>query len=183
MAHSTICWIVSILTLTLFVPLSGCRSNSADSSKQPVIEKVTTQTHKTESGRMPEFTLRDVSGREVSSGQFEGKVMLVDFWATWCAPCRKEMPGFEELNKRYKDRGFAVIGIALDSDPAIVTRFAKEIGVTYTLLMGNSDVQERWGGLQGIPTTFLVDRNRVIRRKVIGFEYKEAFEAALKEIL
>ena len=93
------------------------------------------------------------------------------------------MPGFEQLQSEYRARGLVVIGIALDEDAAEVSRFARELGVHYRLLLANDEVQERWGGIQGIPTTFLVDRNGAVRKKVIGFEYKEEFETALRELL
>jgi peroxiredoxin len=133
--------------------------------------------------RMPRFTLKDVDGREFSSEELRGKVALVDFWMTTCEPCRREMPGFEQLQNEYRDRGLVVIGIALDEDAAEVSRFARELRVHYRLLLSNQEVQERWGGIQGIPTTFLVDRSGVVRKKVIGFEYKEEFEKALRELL
>ena len=134
-------------------------------------------------GRMPAFRLKDISGREFSSEELRGKVALVDFWATWCALCRKEMPGFEELQKKYRDRGLVVVGIALDSDAGEVAKFARELGVTYRLLLSQSEVEQVWGGILGIPTTFLVDRDGVVRKRVIGFEYKEEFEKALQELL
>ena len=133
--------------------------------------------------RMPEFMLRDVSGREASSEEFRGKVLLVDFWATWCEPCKVEMPAFEELQNRYRDRGLVVVGIALDTDAAGIAQFAKKLGVHYILLISTPEVERQFGGILGIPTTFLVDRNGVIRKKVIGFDHKEAFEKALTDLL
>jgi peroxiredoxin len=93
------------------------------------------------------------------------------------------MPGFEELQKKYRDRGLVVVGIALDSDAGEVAKFARELGVTYRLLLSQSEVEKSWGGILGIPTTFLVDRDGVVRKRVIGFEYKEEFEKALQELL
>ena len=133
--------------------------------------------------RMPAFTLNDVHGDSFSSDTLRGKVVLIDFWATWCVPCKKEMPGFQELQKRYADRGLVVIGIALDTDAALVARFARELGVTYTLLLSESEVVKRWGGLQGLPTTCLVDRDGVVRKKIVGFEYPEEIEKELRRLL
>jgi len=133
--------------------------------------------------RMPAFELKDVGGGRFSSEELRGKVALVDFWMTTCEPCRREMPGFEQLQNEYRERGLVVIGIALDEDAAEVAKFARELGVHYRLLLSSEDVQARWGGIQGIPTTFLVDRSGVVRKKVVGFEYKEEFEKALRELL
>jgi peroxiredoxin len=131
--------------------------------------------------RMPDFDLKDPAGHEFTSAQFRGKVLLLDFWGTWCAPCKQEIPGYERLYRRYKDRGFVVIGIAADSDPALVAEFAKKLKITYPLLINGMDVQKY--GVEGLPETMLIDRNGVIRKKVVGFEYTEAFESALLELL
>ncbi len=133
--------------------------------------------------RMPDFTFEDLSGKTVSTQEFRGKVLIIDFWATWCEPCKKEMPGFQDLQERYGDRGLMVIGLALDGDTDEAARFAAKLGVHYRLGQGTSEVQEKLGGLLGLPTTVLVDRQGIIRKKVIGFEYKDAFEAALKQVL
>jgi peroxiredoxin len=131
--------------------------------------------------RMPTFGLRDTAGREVSSAEYRGKVVLLDFWATWCAPCRREMPGYEGLYLRYKDRGFAVVGIAADSDARVVSRFAKKLGITYPLLINGMDVQRY--GVDGLPTTILIDGSGLIREKIVGFEYTAVVENKLREIL
>jgi len=133
--------------------------------------------------RLPEFHFKDISGREISSEELRGKIVLIDFWATWCGPCKVEMPGYQILQERYGDRGLVVIGLALDTDSAAVSRFAKKLGVNYTLALSTAEVQQAFGGILGIPTTILVDREGIIRQKIIGFEYTEAFESAIKELL
>ena len=131
--------------------------------------------------RLPEFAFKDLSGRVVSSKEFAGKVLLVDVWATWCPPCKEEMPWFQELHERYRDEGLEVIGISIDPSPADAARFAKEIGVSYRLLH-HPEIMQEWG-LLGLPTTLIVDREGNIRRKIVGFDYKETFEAAVREVL
>ena len=131
--------------------------------------------------RMPDFDLKDTAGHEVSSAQFRGQVVLLDFWATWCAPCKQEMPGYERLYRRYHRRGLAVIGIAADSDAALVAKFASKLKIKYPLLVNGMDVQRY--GVEGLPTTILVDRNGLIRKKIVGFEYTKVFENALRELL
>src|SRR5713101_2155267 len=117
--------------------------------------------------RVPNVRFRDISGQDLSLDQFRGKVLLVDYWATWCAPCKVEMPGYQEFENRYGDR-LAVIGIALDSDPATVVKFAKKLGVHYTLALNTPELEKAFGGVLGLPTTCLVDRDRITRQKVIG---------------
>ena len=105
-------------------PQQGLSTDGKDSSKaQPQASANTPE-------RMPDFGLKDLAGREVSAAQFRGKVVLLDFWATWCGPCKKEMPGYERLYRRYKDRGLVVLGISADSDAGLVAKFGKELGVT-----------------------------------------------------
>ena len=139
------------------------------------------QTPKPALRRMPDFHLKDTRGQQVTLAQFRGHVLLVDFWATWCAPCRKEMPGYEALYQRYRARGLAMVGIAADSDRAAVARFGRDLGITYPLLINGMDV-ERYG-VQGLPTTILVDREGFIRKEVVGFEYTRVIERTVKQLL
>jgi len=176
-------WGVALLALTVLVALVVRRSGFSRIARRTPAPWAAAPVPGEVGARMPEFRLKDTSGREVSSEDFRGKVLLVDFWATWCEPCKVEMPCFQDLQNRYGDRGLAVVGIALDSDPVAVERFAKQLGVQYTLLLTAPEVERQFGGILGIPTTFLIDRHRVVRKKTIGFEYKEAFETRLKEIL
>jgi thiol-disulfide isomerase/thioredoxin len=122
----------------------------------------------------PAWKLKDVDGQVISSDQFRGKVILVDFWATWCAPCRSEMPGYVALQAKYGD-SLVIIGIATDVDkngpnPLIVKRFlAKNTPkITYQVVMDDGDVETAFGGMDAIPTSFIIDRGGVLRERKRG---------------
>jgi thiol-disulfide isomerase/thioredoxin len=168
------------LSLAL-VGLVGCKQHQA-SPPQPQAAVIAAG----EIGsRLPEFSVKDLHGREISSADLRSKVVLVDFWATWCQPCKKEMPGYQKLVDRYGSQGFAVVGFKFDTmmdteDPVL---FAKRIGVRYPLAVATDDLKEKFGGIKGLPTTMLYDRQGVLRKKVIGFEYTDAFDSALRALL
>lgn len=135
--------------------------------------------------RLPAFSVKDLQGREISSADLRGKVVLIDFWATWCQPCKKEMPGYQKLLDRYGSRGMAVVGFKFDTmrdmeDPVL---FAKKIGVRYPLAVAADDLKQKFGGIEGLPTTLLYDRQGILRKKVIGFEYTDIIESELKPLL
>jgi thiol-disulfide isomerase/thioredoxin len=134
---------------------------------------------------LPDFSLRDLQGRKLSSSSLRGKVVLVDFWATWCEPCKKEMPGYQHLADVYGSRGLLVIGFKLDNMPETEDplRFARRIGVRYPLAVASEDLLQKFGGIEGLPTTLLYDRQGNLVKKTIGFEYTASFEAALKPLL
>ena len=132
----------------------------------------------------PSFTLLDINGDEKSLSDFKGKVVILDFWATWCPPCRAEIPHFVELYDEHKDKGLEVIGISVDwNAERVVGPFAEENGINYTLLLGSDDVSNAYGGIVSIPTTFLIDRDGGIRKKYIGYRDKDVFENDIKELL
>jgi thiol-disulfide isomerase/thioredoxin len=162
------------------VGLAGCNQHSVsptESSKQVAAGEI--------GSSLPDFLVKDLQGQTVSSADLRGKVVLVDFWATWCQPCKKEMPGYQSLADRYGSRGLAVVGFKFDTMPDAEDpiRFAKEIGVHYPLAVATDDLNKRFGGIEGLPTTLLYDSRGVLRLKVIGFEYTDAIESALKPLL
>lgn len=132
----------------------------------------------------PEWTLNDVDGNPVSFAQFKGKVVVVDFWATWCPPCRVEIPGYIELQEQYAKDDLVIIGVSLDrKGPEVVKSFMEKHGMNYVVVMGNEETVEAFGGFRGIPTTFIIDREGNIRDKKTGSEEKKIFEARLKTYL
>jgi thiol-disulfide isomerase/thioredoxin len=135
--------------------------------------------------RLPDFSAHDLRGRRISSPDLRGKVVLIDFWATWCQPCKKEMPGYQKLEDRYGAEGFAVIGFKLDTmaDTEEPRAFATRLGIRYPLAIATDEIKNKFGGIEGLPTTFLYDRQRVLRQKIIGFEYTDVIEADLKPLL
>jgi thiol-disulfide isomerase/thioredoxin len=169
------------LLLLAVVGLVGCNAHPA-SSTQPPHQSVAAG----EIGsRLPDFSVTDLEGRPVSSSELRGKVVLVDFWATWCQPCKKEMPGYQKLLDRYGSRGFVAIGFKFETMPDIEdpVQFAKGIGVRYPLAVATDDLKLKFGGIEGLPTTMLYDREGILRWKIVGFEYTDNVESALKSLL
>ena len=135
--------------------------------------------------RLPDFSLKDLRGKELSSADFKGKVVLVDFWATWCQPCKKEMPGYQKLLDAYGKRGLVVVGFKFDTmaDTEDPLRFARRIGVRYPLAVASDRLRQVFGGIEGLPTTLLYDRQGILRQEIVGFEYTSVVESDLKPLL
>ena len=131
----------------------------------------------------PDFELKDASGRIVKLSDYRGKVVVLDFWATWCPPCRQEIPGFVALQSKYKERGVEVIGVSFDESWALVKPFMQSNGINYTVVLGDQEIAQRYGGITGIPTTFVIDREGVIRTKKVGYGPPEFFTRAVESAL
>lgn len=132
----------------------------------------------------PAWELKDVDGKPVKSADFKGKVVVLDFWATWCPPCRAEIPSFVALQKQYGQDGLQVVGVSLDEKgPAVVKPFMKKMGINYPVVMGTPAVTDAYGGIEGIPTTFIIDREGRIVSRHTGLESKATFEKEIKPLL
>ena len=131
----------------------------------------------------PAFSLTDITGKPLNLSDYQGKVVMLDFWATWCGPCRIEIPGFIELQKRYAAQGFTMIGISMDDSPEPVVGFYKELQMNYPVAIGNDRLGELYGGMPGLPTTFLIGRDGRIYAKHVGAYDPSVFETEIKELL
>lgn len=132
----------------------------------------------------PDFTLQSLDGKTVRLSDFRGKAVLLNFWATWCQPCKLEMPWFVELQKQYGPQGLAVVGVAMDdTGKDNVAKFAKEMGVNYPVLLGKESVADEYGGLEYLPTSFYLDREGKVVERVFGLRSRSDIEDWIKEAL
>jgi thiol-disulfide isomerase/thioredoxin len=132
----------------------------------------------------PAWTLKDLDGNPVSLSDFKGKVVVLDLWATWCPPCRAEIPHFIELQNEWKDKGVTIVGMSLDSTgPADVAKFAKDNGMNYPIVMGDGTTASAYGADQGIPTTVVIDKKGNIVATHLGLTDKDVFEGDIQKAL
>lgn len=142
-------------------------------------------------GPRPDWEIKLPSGQEVKAKDYDGKVLIVDFWATWCPPCRKEIPGFIALKKEYGDQGLEIVGFSFDRDEAAHEKFLKENKVNYLSIFAQNEegrkvvklFEKSIGEIKGIPTTLVIDRKGNIVFKHVGFAPKEDFEKVVKPLL
>jgi len=132
----------------------------------------------------PDFTLTALDGSKVRLSDFRGKAVLLNFWATWCPPCKVEMPWFADLQKQYGKDGLVVLGVAMDdAGPEVIAKFASEMGVNYPVLLGTDQVSDDYGDVQYLPTTFSINRNGTIVDKITGLLDRKNIEEAVQKAL
>jgi peroxiredoxin len=132
----------------------------------------------------PDFTLQSLDGKTVHLSDYRGKAVLLNFWATWCAPCKIEMPWFVELQKEYGPEGLQIVGVAMDdASPKEIADFAKEMGVNYPVLIGKEAVGDAYGGVQFLPESFYIDRNGKVLDKAFGLKGRGEIEDNIKKIV
>ena len=164
--------------LVLAVALNAC-STGTDQHSSGASEGSSSSTEVA-----PEFSLPDLDGNTVRLSDFDGQVKLVDFWATWCAPCREEVPMFKELHEKYSAEGFALVAISMDDEGADVVRpFVEELEIPYTNLIGDAEVEEAFGPIVGYPMAFLVDRDGKIVKTFVGAKPRKILEGKIQELL
>ncbi len=133
----------------------------------------------------PAFSLKDASGQTVHLADYKGKVVLLDFWATWCGPCKLEIPWFIEMERQFKDQGFAVVGVSMDEDGwSAIRPYVQNMKMNYRVLLGDDNVSTAYGGLDSLPTTLLIDRQGRIASVHVGVSMgKEEFKNAVVQLL
>ena len=138
----------------------------------------------TQSTVAPDFTLPSLDGKNIRLSDLRGKAVLLNFWATWCSPCKIEMPWFVELQKEYGPQGLQVVGVAMDdASKEDIAKFAKDMGVNYTILLGKESVGDQYGGVPALPETFFIGRDGKIVDKIIGLKGKGEIEESVQKAL
>lgn len=168
--------ILASCALCLGLLLSGC-SKSSDHVSAAV-----------KSGKdrkaAPAFSVKDANGQTVSLDDYKGKVVLLNFWATWCGPCKIEIPWFIEFEQKYKDRGFAVLGISMDEEGwEAVKPYIEKSKINYRVAVGNDGMAQMYGGVDSLPTTFVIDAAGRIASTHIGLVSKSDYENEIKHLL
>lgn len=131
----------------------------------------------------PDFSLPQLNGQALQLSSFRGKVVLLDFWATWCDPCREETPHLVELQQKYGDRGLQIIGISMDDGPEPVRGFYQQFHMNYPVVMGTAKTGELYGGVLGLPIAFFIGRDGKIYSKKIGAQSATALERDIEKLL
>lgn len=158
-------------------PTESLNASSAQNKQAPNPPKAEGQ-----AVRAPDFSLLDSKGRAVRLSTLRGKVVVINFWATWCGPCRAEIPGFLEVYNKYKSKGLEIIGISLDDDGwESVAPFVKRFKIDYPVVLGDRDVVLNYGGITAIPTTFVVDRKGYVVSGRMGYFSKEHFAREIEK--
>lgn len=167
------------LTAALFLGLTACKPAasvaSAAQASLPALPVISPA---------PAWTLKDLDGKEISAAALKGKVVVVDFWATWCGPCIQEIPGYIAMQRKYGPEGLVIVGVSVDQKgPEHVRKFAKQRNMNYTLAMDDGKIAEAFGGFEAIPTTFLIDRAGNIRHSKVGSMEHDAYEKLVLSVL
>ncbi|MDZ7371623.1 MAG: TlpA family protein disulfide reductase [candidate division KSB1 bacterium] len=168
--------LVSIMVLSLVVPACSKQEKSSVGGS--------TASAQTKNDGGLDFTIITIDGQHLKLSDFRGKVVIVDFWDTWCPPCRMEIPHFIDLYKQYKGRGFEMIGIAFGREGVeAVKRFSASYNINYTNALATQEILNKVGEINAIPTTFVLDQKGNIYKKYVGYQDKAVFERDIKTLL
>lgn len=163
-------WLVCIL---LIAGLGCSGSSGTGEHKEPQ-----------DSAEAADFQLMNLDGEEVHLSDFKGEVVLLNFWATWCFPCRLEIPHLIDLYSRHRFQGLAVIGISLDpAGSELLKEFVQEMGINYPILIGNEKITSDYGGIIGVPTTFVIDQEGMIHKRYVGLADESVLERDILALL
>lgn len=158
----------------LSVGLSACSSSTVKAAVKPAKDRKAA----------PDFSLKDATGATLKLSDLKGKVVLLNFWATWCGPCKVEIPWFIEFQQTYKDRNFSVVGVSMDDDGwTSVKPYVTEKKINYRIVIGDDMLAKVYGGVESLPTTFIIDRSGRIATSHVGLVSKKQYENDIQHLL
>lgn len=131
----------------------------------------------------PDFSFIDLEGKPLQLAEFRGKVVLLDYWATWCEPCKVEIPHLVALQKKYGPQSLQIIGISMDDDAAPVKTFARDFAINYPVVLGDAELAQSYGGVLGLPVAFLIDREGRIVKRLDGDVKLQGLEWEISELM
>ncbi len=187
-------YVIALLVMTGSLTLFGCSKNASEIKGGQNAEVSSSQlssnensaaevNHTTGDNRAPGFTLVDTKGKKVSLSDYKGKIVILDFWATWCPPCRKGIPDLIDIQKKYKNK-VVIIGISVDTDTKDkVPSFIRDIRINYTVLYATPEVVQSYGNIEAIPTSFVIDKKGKIVNQFVGLTSKETYIDEIKKLL
>jgi len=162
--------------IVMAAALSGCQRPAKPAAKQ--VKALA------EKDVAPDFELKDVNGQVVKLAEQRGKVVLLNFWATWCGPCKMEIPWFIEFQQKYKDKGFTVIGVAEDDEGwEVVKPYLEKKQVNYPVVLFTTQLEQAYGGIEALPTTFLLDRQGRVMATHVGLVTKKEYSDEIEKLL
>jgi len=171
-----------LLSAVVIAAVWGCLVTDCSGPQRPA--NVASVKPGKERHKAPDFALKDSDGKLVHLADYRGKVVLLDFWATWCGPCKIEIPWFEEFQRQHQGKGFAVIGVSMDDEGwGVVKPFLERLKVNYRILIGNDQTAQLYGGIDALPTTFLIDREGRIAAVHVGLVDRKEFENGIEQLL
>ncbi len=182
----------TLVTFSLSLIVFSCnnQAQTGDTETKQVQENKDTKDTKTKSekkenlAKAPDFALKNSKGETVRLSSFKDNVIILNFWATWCGPCRREIPGFVDLYKKYNKEGLEIIGVSVDQNGwDAIEPFAKNYKINYPVLLFDRQVIMNYGGIQAIPTTFIINRKGEIVEKIVGLRPNSYFEQKVQELL
>lgn len=173
------------LTLVALVVIQGCANNNPDSDRGAGTgaQAVELEPAPEVGHPAPDFTLRDLDGNAVRLSDLRGEVVFINFWATWCPPCRAEMPEIEAVHQEYKDKGVVVLGVDISEPASTVRQYIQQGGFSWTIVLDSIGEVARDYQIAAIPTSFFIDQEGIIRAVNIGAMTKRAMEAKLAEAM
>lgn len=180
--ESTI-FVIALVIILILTACSNADTKTSSQSPNTTASSSAGQTSTDELKDAPDFTLAKMDGESFTLSDHEGKVVVLNIWATWCPPCRKEIPDFIEIQKEMRDDGVLFVGVSVDKEGWQVVRpFAKEYGINYPLVVDDGTIRQKYGPFRGIPTTFIINKKGKVEYVAPGMINREILQPALEKL-